>query len=101
MGAAACPPRRWLGRTGRNIHPVSQPSPGARLSVPRGVCVGFYTEGVVLGRGYLQNPPAKGSAVPLPRISPISRQFSALICKHPAALHNPPAPCVVSVAPAG
>lgn len=93
LGAAACPPRRWLGRTGRNSHPVSQPSPGARLSVcpAWGVCR-FLHGGVGLGRGYLQNPPAKGGAVPLPRTSPISRRFSVLIYKHPAALYNPPAP---------
>uniref|UniRef100_A0A8D2QMS2 Transcription regulator Myc N-terminal domain-containing protein n=1 Tax=Zosterops lateralis melanops TaxID=1220523 RepID=A0A8D2QMS2_ZOSLA len=78
-------------------------APGARLSVcpAWGVCR-FLHGGVGLGRGYLQNPPAKGGAVPLPRTSPISRRFSVLIYKHPAALHNPPrpaAPCVVSLVP--
>lgn len=46
LGAAARPPGRRLGRTGRNSRPgcgVSQPSPGARLSVPRGERAGVHT----------------------------------------------------------
>lgn len=42
LGTAACPPRRWLGRTGRNSSPgcgEPQPGPGAPLPVPRGGCV--------------------------------------------------------------
>lgn len=105
LGAAACPPRRWLGRTGRNSRPgcgVSQPSPGARLPVPRGGRVGVLTQG---SSWDLRHPPAKGSVVPLPRISPMSRQFSVLICEHPSgspqAPQHRPGPRVVSLTPTG
>lgn len=96
-----------VGRAGTAAPVLACPSPApGHVCLSRVGCEWDFTRRVGLGRGYLRNPPSKGSAVRLPRISPISRQFSVLICKHPAALRNPPAPqprrgpCDVSVAPA-
>lgn len=76
-----------VGRAGTAAPVVACPSPA-----PGHVCVSRVGSVPVFTRGFTPEHPQKGSAVPLPRISPISPQFSVFIYKHPAALHNPAAP---------